>query len=82
LSSESEGDSFRVSSIGEETLLAGASEEAAVEVELKIQDHAEGDTRGSKSTAVGLKCKTEGGPRHLSVIKIIEIHRWANKEHQ
>jgi len=50
-------------------LRAGASEEAAVEAELKIQDHDEGDTRGSKGTAVGLKCKTEGGPCHLSVKK-------------
>jgi len=61
LSSESEGDSFRVSSVGEETLLAGASEEAAVEVELKIQDHAEGDTRGSKSTAVGRNVRLRVG---------------------
>jgi len=43
-------------------LLAGSSEEAAVEAEPKIQDHAEGDIRGSKGTAAGLKRKTEGGP--------------------
>jgi len=43
-------------------LLASSLEEAAVKTESKIQDHAEGDTRGSKGTAAGLKCKTEGGP--------------------
>jgi len=67
LSSESEGDSLPVSSGKEEVLLVGSSEKAAVEAEPKIQDHAESDTRGSKETAAGLKCKTRVGPRHLSL---------------
>jgi len=40
LSSESEGDSFQVFSGEKEMLLADSSEEAAVEAEPKIQDHA------------------------------------------
>ena len=59
---ESQGDSSRVSSGEEEVLLAGPSEVAAVDAEPRIRDLAKGNTRRSKRTATGLKCKTEAGP--------------------
>jgi len=43
-------------------LLGLRRRQEAVKAKPKIQDHTEGDTRGSKGTAAGLKCKTEGGP--------------------